>query len=589
MNRRIVIGMVLVLGLVLGLTPQIQARPNATTKSYGTINLSGGFQAGHFPEVWDLTAGDMTISFTYDGNGLVDDFGGNAHAWAELGVRQVGAGDFNPTWQSEGKGVWLATDYEWTANTFDPDPPGAPTLDLDDKLILQKGGGWDESYYNLPSPPPNPWANYGIWFDRDGVDQWQAKMWGAKDGKTYNTNGRYNVVITLHADSATSGTAYMTVNGEAQGFYVPNWHDGAPDLYPAGMTFTGDMTRMQVFYGLYGYGATHSVSFENITVQGEPAPARVILWNDDNNNGRFDPGEEITADEDPTIKVDVSGRGQFKTGDTLNVPDGTTLTYRLLRGGIAGPWQQATFPGVLVDGDWRLHFATVHVTLWNDDNDNKQFDPGEEITPEEDGAIKVDVSGVGQYQTSGIIHLPPNTDISYRLMRGGIAGPWLKTQFAAGYTDWKLEFATVHITLFNGAEQLGDPHKVDISGVGQFTTGNIVHLPPNTDISYRLLRGGIAGPWLKTRFGAGYTDWKLEFATVTFKFDLPPDAAAMMSTEISGYGTVPHNGKAHLPPGVSISFRARRGGWAGGWFQQVFEAGDGTVIWRLKPTYTSAP
>jgi hypothetical protein len=64
------------------------------TQNYGNVSLSGGFQAGHFDDVWDLTAGDMTVSFTYDGNGLVDDAG--AHAWAELGVRTLGSLDFNP-------------------------------------------------------------------------------------------------------------------------------------------------------------------------------------------------------------------------------------------------------------------------------------------------------------------------------------------------------------------------------------------------------------------------------------------------------------------------------------------------------------
>jgi len=34
------------------------------------------------------------------------------------------------------------------------------------------------------------------------------------------------------------------------------------------MTFTGDMKSMQVFYGLYGYGAIQSVSFRDITVTG---------------------------------------------------------------------------------------------------------------------------------------------------------------------------------------------------------------------------------------------------------------------------------------------------------------------------------
>jgi hypothetical protein len=245
-----------------------------TTINYGDITLSGGFQAGHFIHVWDLTANDLVISFTVDLTGMVDDYGGGAHAWAELGVRDTTTTiDFNPgEWITGGKGVWLATDYDWIAYTFDPDPPGSPTLDIDDKLILQRGGGADERYYDLPSAPPDPWTNYGIWFDRDGVDPWQATYWGCIDGGTYNTGGTYEVVITLHATSDTSGTAYMTVNGVSQGFWVTGWKNAQPEIYPAGMTFTGDMKHMQVFYGLYGYGAVHTVVFEDITVSG------VLRW-----------------------------------------------------------------------------------------------------------------------------------------------------------------------------------------------------------------------------------------------------------------------------------------------------------------------
>ena len=232
---------------------------------YPDVTLSGGFQAGHFPEWWDLTAGDMVLSFTYDANGLVDDSG--AHAWAELGVRSPCHGDFNPTWLVEGSGVWLATDYDWTANTFNPDPPGSPIQDLDDKLILQKAGGHGEGDYNLPSTPPNPWANHRVWFDRDGVDQWQAQNPLAVDGGTYNTGGTYDIVITVHANDAASGTASMTVNGLNQGFETDgNWK--TMELSPAGMTFTGDMAHLRVFYGLSGYGATHTVAFRNITVDG---------------------------------------------------------------------------------------------------------------------------------------------------------------------------------------------------------------------------------------------------------------------------------------------------------------------------------
>lgn len=238
-----------------------------TEKSYGDVTRSGGFQAGNFPEVWDLTSCDVVISFTYDANGLVDDYGGGAHAWSEIGIRTVGYGNFNPTWDVEGAGVWLATDYDWAVNTFDPDPSGSPTLDLDDKLILQKAGGQGEGDYNLPASPPNPWANHRVWFDRDGVDQWQAQNPLAVDGGTYNTGGAYEVVITIQAIDETTGIAFMTINGLDQGFETDgNWN--TMELTPAGMTFTGDMTNMQVFYGLYGYGATHTVEFRDIKVHG---------------------------------------------------------------------------------------------------------------------------------------------------------------------------------------------------------------------------------------------------------------------------------------------------------------------------------
>jgi hypothetical protein len=157
-----------------------------------------------------------------------------------------------------GSGVWLATDYHWGVNTFDPDPVGAPSLDLDDKLILQRVGGQGESAYNLPSAPPAAGNNHRFWWDRDGVDPWQ-------NDETANTAGLYQIVITLHATSATAGTAYMEIRGLDQGFEVDgNW--STIELTPAGMTFTGDMTNLVVFYGLYGYGATHTADFESITV-----------------------------------------------------------------------------------------------------------------------------------------------------------------------------------------------------------------------------------------------------------------------------------------------------------------------------------
>ncbi len=270
----------LILSLAVVLFSPLAAADGAVaeTVNYGDVSLSGGFMASHFSDVWDLTASDITISFTYDANGLVDSSG--SHAWTELGVHDLSTSvDFNPgTWITGGAGVWLATDYDWTAGTFAPDPDGSPRLDLDDKLILQRGGGADERYYDLPSAPPAGGNNHRVWFDRDGVDQWQAQSPLAVDGGTYNTGGNYHIVIILHATSATTGTAYMTINGLSQGFETDgNWN--TMELSPAGMTFGGDMARLQVFYGIYGYGETHSMAFKGITVTGvrDTAPPSITI------------------------------------------------------------------------------------------------------------------------------------------------------------------------------------------------------------------------------------------------------------------------------------------------------------------------
>jgi hypothetical protein len=305
----------------------------SVSKDYNDVTLSGGYQAQNFPEVWDITACGLRLSFTVDLTGMVDKFGGNvAHAWSELGIRDTTGGNFNPN----GKGVWLATDYDWTINTFNPDPPGAPILDMDDKLILQKQSGQGEGAYNLPSVPPAPGNNYRFWFDRDGVDQWQALSPLAVDGGTYNTNGIYRVVINLSATSGTAGNAYMSINELNQGFETDgNWN--TMELSPAGMTFTGDMKHMQVFYGLYGYGATHTAVFRDINVTGcnNPPVAKckdvtisadlgctATVSIDSINNGSYDP------DGDPiTLTLDHSGPyGKGNTNVTLTVTDSKGAT-----------------------------------------------------------------------------------------------------------------------------------------------------------------------------------------------------------------------------------------------------------------------
>jgi hypothetical protein len=241
----------------------------AITKDYGDVCLSsnGAKDSGTFADVWDLTKGDMVIRFTYDANGLVDDSG--AHAYGAFGIREAGYGnDFNPLYAGEdGLGVWLATDYDWSVNTFDPDLVGFRNLDLDDRLLLMYAGGHGEESYNLPSTPPVPGNNHRFWFDRDGGDYWQEQL-PAVDGGTFNTGGIYDIEIMIHSINMAEGTAYMTINGLDQGFETDgDWK--TIELSPAGITFFAMMDNMQVVYGLYGFGGDHSICFKNIRVTGE--------------------------------------------------------------------------------------------------------------------------------------------------------------------------------------------------------------------------------------------------------------------------------------------------------------------------------
>jgi hypothetical protein len=147
---------------------------------------------------------------------------------------------------------------------------------------LQRTGGNDEYDYNLYKndgvdtafTPVNAHANYGVWFDRDGVDEWQAANPYAVDGGTYNTLGIYDIILTLSATSDTTGTAYMTINGIQQGI---DGYDPSTSYFPAGMSFSGDMKNMQVFYNIGGYTGPDTVTFSDIEVTGVPEPASLSL------------------------------------------------------------------------------------------------------------------------------------------------------------------------------------------------------------------------------------------------------------------------------------------------------------------------
>ncbi|MFC2145267.1 PKD domain-containing protein [Actinomycetota bacterium] len=270
----------LTISLALMLSGQFVYADSETTVNYGDLTLNSPWEVTHWSDVWDLTQGDLTLSYTIDMKGLNQPGTWNTfQSWqtwyTEVGLRGEDAGDFNPGpfgvyqgrcggWMVSDSDVWTDGDG-YTEHGVDPDS----TQDLDDKHALQASGGRGEGDYDvLDSDWDTVLAkfgsgnNFGIWFDRDGVDQWQDDMWGnlgpggvgSGDGLRYNTDGVYDIVITYHAIDDGLGVMFATVNGYSQGFYAP-WVDGPPQNYPAGLSFKGDMQHMQVFAGLWSPSA----------------------------------------------------------------------------------------------------------------------------------------------------------------------------------------------------------------------------------------------------------------------------------------------------------------------------------------------
>ena len=216
----------------------VPAFASTTTVTYPDVSLAN-WGNGNAVDVWDLTAGNLTLCYTIDMSGIQNP------GWsvAEVGLRQMGGANIDPN----GIGGWLLSRYSSDASSIPDD------ADLNDVHMLQKHGWMDQEYdvdENGLIPPVWSNNNYAFWFDRGGVDPFQAAFWNYKDGKTYNTGGVYDVEIKYTNIDATTSTMFATINGEEQGFYTTGYDSAnPPDLMPVGRTFTGDMTHMQVFWG----------------------------------------------------------------------------------------------------------------------------------------------------------------------------------------------------------------------------------------------------------------------------------------------------------------------------------------------------
>jgi PKD repeat protein len=320
------------------------------TKHYGDLTLNAPYEVTHWGDVWDLTEGDLTLSYTIDMTGLNqpgewDTFQPWQTWYTEVGLRGEGAPDFNPGPFDEyqGKcGGWMVSDSDTWADgdgyTEKGNPEPDSIQDLDDKHILQASGGRGEGDYdvlgedwNTVLAPLGSGDNHGIWFDRDGVGEFQADLWGnlgpggegSGDGLRYNTDGIYDIVITYHAINEGLGVMFATVNGYQQGFYT-EWRNDEPQLYPAGLSFQGDMKHMQVFAGIWSPSAPEGHDYgyselSDITVTGYKGTSDPLVADFTYTPDTISPGDEVQF-------TDASQGGMPPYTYEWDFGDGTTST-----------------------------------------------------------------------------------------------------------------------------------------------------------------------------------------------------------------------------------------------------------------------
>lgn len=308
------------------------AASTLTTLYFGEIVLTGGVMNGNFPNVWDLAACDLTLDAKVDLSGVL--YATNAYAQSQLGLRTAGLANYNPD-----DGVWLFTDNS-----------AANGLDLDDKLILQNLTGGDESAY-VPAGAVTP-----VWFDRA------------------DTEGIYNVQLRVHYDAlAAQGEARLSINEVAQHL------DGT--AIETGIPFTAaDPAQMQVFYGIDGYGTTHTVKLSDVYISG----CLVLETGQVNGGGAFypeDTGEEgnVTPGGHATFafvakRKDLSSTGnlrfQYVLDDLQLVSDSYDwVTVSTVQGIFEGVGQLNGIPGyrfrvTAVDGDLFGGVDRFQIRIW---------------------------------------------------------------------------------------------------------------------------------------------------------------------------------------------------------------------------------
>lgn len=245
------------------------------TFDQSTYNKAGSLWGA---DSWDLTQGDITVSFTYDGSGKT---AATPYAYMHVGMLNTQGWDGFAVAANSGGAMEIApVDLDIAPDVFD----------TSDRFYLVKKNWANQTDYDATGPETivsafGPSANYE-WYmlncDRDAAPGDNGTNPALQAGVNTQTGGVCNVEITYHAIDATTGTMFAKINGEYQGTYqsgsVFPGSELLPDgIWPAGLSFSADMTNLHVFAGSRIINDPATLIAGNVTVSQVPEPTTVLL------------------------------------------------------------------------------------------------------------------------------------------------------------------------------------------------------------------------------------------------------------------------------------------------------------------------
>ncbi len=248
--------------------------PDVATTAYGGTWYEGEVAGQLTPWYrFDLTQADITMRFTLDLSAVT-----STPLWTNVGLHN-GREASGPA-KGTGSRTWFApTDAGgWLAASAQSLAQNDNGQDLNDSLILA-GADFDSVYTYDVMPDGTVQAiafgtgvNHGMWFDRGGVDIYQASHIPAVDGGTFNTGGIYQVEIIYHQVGPNQGTMFATINGVQQGFWTGGWSNSMPDLLGVGRSFTADLTELSPFISQGAWGGGSGTTYvRDLSVTGVAA------------------------------------------------------------------------------------------------------------------------------------------------------------------------------------------------------------------------------------------------------------------------------------------------------------------------------